>query len=158
MTYNEFHAYLGQKYPARWRLRAQLRDLLKNSNDCAIWTLGRRKYCGFKAMRQTRPGAQAIERLHRLLERPSSLAVSGGSLASDCDLEPVIAAVFTSIEAPIGFEQLLTLLSRVPGVERSEPPAGWPRHAPQAWPGNLGPRSPRLRRNLGISPGIAWHR
>ena len=113
-TYHAYHAYLRQKYPARWRLKNKLRYLLTHTKEFALWEGGEREWlCGFAVWRdrqiavargglvqQWRDSVQAAERAEL-----SSAVVRRMRLAE------LLILIFKEVGAPVELDELVNTVA-----------------------------------------------
>jgi DNA-directed RNA polymerase specialized sigma24 family protein len=118
-AYHACNEYLRRKYPNRHRLKRRLRYLLGTEKRFAIWEDEACEWrCGFVKWRtEQRPPASG-DRLERWRDELADLP-RGASAQHPADL---LAAVFERLGGPVEFDELVSIVGRLWGVD-DPPPA-----------------------------------
>lgn len=119
-AYNRCHERLRERYPARTRLRNQLRYLCGHDRELTLWRNGRGEMiCGFREWfgREEEASSERIDRI-RLAARSDPNAENRPQVAA------LLAALLREAGAPLALDTLTAAIARMIGLEqqRSETP------------------------------------
>jgi RNA polymerase sigma factor (sigma-70 family) len=121
-AFNRCYDYLREKYPARTRLKDNLRDLLDRHPDFALWKDEREEFlAGFAAWEGRPLGRAGAERARKLLidQTPLEKDLKGGD-PHQRPLTQLVDAILKRLEGPVELEALVNLLAALLDLREQE--------------------------------------
>jgi len=126
VTYNCYYELLRQKYPERLRLKNRVRYALNHHPDLALWdSNGGEWLCGSAAWKQFNGFTKNRERLGNFssdLENFQRLALPSGN-ARKIHLADLLVAIFSWMQCPVEFDELVTIVAGLYGIKDELKPA-----------------------------------
>jgi len=117
-TYNACHSYLRSKYPERSRLKNSIRYVLKHKAGFAIWeSEGRASLCGLESWRGNKAAPFPPGKLAGLTGCIETRGDPAGGNQQPRNPVPLLVEVFELAGAPLEFDDLVTLVAKVWGIE-----------------------------------------
>ncbi len=114
-AYNRCHERLRERYPARTRLRNQVRYLCNHDRELTLWTANGELVCGFRDWAGRKAaGSDSIEDVHI----PAQSDPAAGNRAQVAALVPVL---LRHANAPLLLDGLTSAIARLIGVELQRP-------------------------------------
>jgi RNA polymerase sigma factor (sigma-70 family) len=118
-AYHACNEYLRRKYPNRHRLKTRLRYLLSTEKRFAIWEDESCEWlCGFASWQVNGRASATAERLQRWQDELGDMP-RGRTTQHPADL---LADIFDRMEGPVPFDELVSMVAHVWGVD-DPPPA-----------------------------------
>jgi len=160
VTYRTFRECLQEQQPERAKIEGQLRRLLTELPEYALWDhvpgnavsecdgrrIKRLRLCGFETWKRQKTGLQETEKLALLRNKPQNLALllSRDGDLNELPLPQLLETIFGWLGQPVGFQDLVTAVARLSGVKE---------HALQLIPRRDGQDDPLARiHDQGLSP------
>jgi DNA-directed RNA polymerase specialized sigma24 family protein len=119
---NRCYDYLRERYPARTRLKDNLRDLLDRHRDFALWKNERGEFLAGFAVWEGQPlGRAGAERARKLLldQTPIEKDLKGGGLHQR-PITQLVDAILRRIEGPIELEALVNIMAALLDLREQE--------------------------------------
>jgi DNA-directed RNA polymerase specialized sigma24 family protein len=114
-AYNRCHERLRERYPARTRLRNQVRYLCNHDRELTLWTANGELVCGFRDwVGREVAGSDSIDDVHV----PTQSDPAAGNRAQVAALVPVL---LRHANAPLPLDVLASAIARLIGVELQRP-------------------------------------
>jgi DNA-directed RNA polymerase specialized sigma24 family protein len=111
-AYNRCHERLRERYPARNRLRNQLRYLCNHDGALALWRGAQGEMvCGFREWMGREAGGKSIDGI-RLAARSDPAAENRAQVAA------LVPALLREVGGPVGLDALTAAMARLIGVEQ----------------------------------------
>jgi DNA-directed RNA polymerase specialized sigma24 family protein len=111
-AYNRCHERLRERYPARNRLRNQLRYLCNHDRELALWRSAQGEMvCGFREWIGRETGGESLDGI-RLAARSDPAAENRAQVAA------LVPALLREVGAPVGLDALTAAIARLIGVEQ----------------------------------------
>jgi RNA polymerase sigma factor (sigma-70 family) len=111
-AYNGCHERLRERYPARNRLRNQLRYLLNHHSDFALWQAAQGQLVCGRGRWIGRPAGSA-----EWLQSSSFSARSDPSAANRAQITQLVAQILNEAQEPLELDSLLQAIARIIGLE-----------------------------------------
>ncbi len=118
ITLNAYHQHLRKKYPLRLRLKNQLRYLLTHRREFSLWKTENNIWaCGFSDW-QKRNLAPAKNEFSDDLKKALTKSLGGQeNYKKHSNIINLVTAVFNYFQAPIHFEDLVSVVSDWQGIK-----------------------------------------
>jgi DNA-directed RNA polymerase specialized sigma24 family protein len=111
-AYNRCHERLRERYPARNRLRNQLRYLCNHDRELALWRSAQGEMvCGFREWVGRETGGESLDGI-RLAARNDPAAENRAQVAT------LVPALLHEVGAPVALDALTAAIARLIGVEQ----------------------------------------
>jgi DNA-directed RNA polymerase specialized sigma24 family protein len=111
-AYNRCHERLRERYPARNRLRNQLRYLCNHDRELALWRSAQGEMvCGFHEWMGRETAGESLDGV-RLAARSDPAAENRAQVAA------LVPALLREVRAPVGLDALTAAIARLIGVEQ----------------------------------------
>lgn len=112
VTVNAYREYLRKKYPLRNQLKNKLNYLLKHHPDFELRENEKGRFCGLKNFADTTAPPLDLEKIKAAIEaQPGYL-----NLTVSAHTIELVRRIFAAAEAPLFFNDLLTLVAEIQGV------------------------------------------
>jgi len=115
-TYNAYHKYLRDKYPARWRLKNRLRYLLNHRANFAVWENESGEYfCGLATWPRNLASRNSVSEIQRgFPEFADSLAP--GDSAGRMTLSELVSKLLVWRGCPVQLDELVGIVAQLQGI------------------------------------------